>query len=191
MTVEALIQHYGYAAVLVGTFLEGETILVLGGFAAHRGYLGLPWVLLAAFAGTLFGDQLYFLLGRKYSAALLRRRPTWVRRIAQARRLIDRHRILVILAFRFLYGLRTVTPFAVGMSEVTFRQFLFLNAVGALAWTVVIGGAGYLFGQALELFLGDIRHFEMGIFALLAIVGALVWLIRYIRGRFQGEAGRR
>lgn len=191
MTVEALIQHYGYAAVLVGTFLEGETILVLGGFAAHRGYLELPWVLLAAFAGTLFGDQLYFLLGRKYSAALLRRRPTWVRRIAQARRLIDRHRILVILAFRFLYGLRTVTPFAVGMSEVTFRQFLFLNAVGALAWTVVIGGAGYLFGQALELFLGDIRHFEMGIFALLAIVGALVWLIRYIRGRFQGEAGRR
>jgi membrane protein DedA with SNARE-associated domain len=39
MTLESILDPYGYLAVLVGTFLEGETILVLGGFAAHRGYL--------------------------------------------------------------------------------------------------------------------------------------------------------
>ena len=48
-----LIQSYGYWAILAGTFLEGETILVLAGFAAHLGYLQLPWVILAAFAGSL------------------------------------------------------------------------------------------------------------------------------------------
>ncbi len=64
MTLESFIQTYGYLALLVGTFLEGETILVLAGFAAHLGYLNLPWVILVAFVGTLSGDQLFFYLGR-------------------------------------------------------------------------------------------------------------------------------
>jgi membrane protein DedA with SNARE-associated domain len=41
MTLESLVDAYGYVAVLVGTFLEGETIFVSGGFAAHRGYIWL------------------------------------------------------------------------------------------------------------------------------------------------------
>lgn len=101
MTIEAFIEHYGYAAVLVDTFFEGETILVLGGFAAHGGYLNLPWALLAAFAGTLFGDQLFSFPGRRYHGGLLCRHPNWVPRIARARQMIGRHRVLLILSFRF------------------------------------------------------------------------------------------
>ena len=41
MSLEALISHYGYAAVAIGTFFEGETILVIAGFASHQGYLAL------------------------------------------------------------------------------------------------------------------------------------------------------
>ena len=76
MTLESLVDAYGYVAVLVGTFLEGETILILGGFAAHRGYMALPWVILAAFIGSLCGDQLFFFLGRWHSQAILSKRPT-------------------------------------------------------------------------------------------------------------------
>jgi len=75
MTLESIVDTYGYVAVLLGTFLEGETILVLGGFAAHRGYLALPGVILAAFIGSLCGDQLFFFLGRRHSQAVLARRP--------------------------------------------------------------------------------------------------------------------
>lgn len=60
MTFEELISTYGYVAVGIGTFQEGETILILGGFASHRGYLELPWVIACAFLGTLFGDRFYF-----------------------------------------------------------------------------------------------------------------------------------
>ena len=72
MSLETMIATYGYGAVLVGTFLEGETVVLLGGFAAHRGYLDLPWVIAVAFAGSLLGDQLYFYLGRRHSARILR-----------------------------------------------------------------------------------------------------------------------
>ena len=45
-----LIQTYGYPAAFVGSMLEGETVLVLAGLAAHRAHLSLPvvWLLAAA-----------------------------------------------------------------------------------------------------------------------------------------------
>ena len=61
MDLQSIIENYGYAAILIGTFLEGETILVLAGLAAHQGYLVLSWVILAAFVGSLCGDQLFFI----------------------------------------------------------------------------------------------------------------------------------
>ncbi|MDD2409055.1 MAG: hypothetical protein PHF02_09530, partial [Tepidiphilus sp.] len=62
----ALVSQYGYLAVFVGCFLEGETILLLASYAARRGYLD-PWLVwaVAAFAGTL-GDLFFFWLGRRH-----------------------------------------------------------------------------------------------------------------------------
>lgn len=110
MSLETLISTYGYAAIGIGAFLEGETILILGGLAAHRGYLELPWVIVCAFLGTLFGDQLYFYIGRTKGKALLERRPHWKSKSEKVFLLLNRHQVWVILGFRFLYGLRTVTP---------------------------------------------------------------------------------
>lgn len=173
--MEVWIEQFGYLAVLVGTFLEGETILVLAGFAAHRGYLQLPWVIGAAFLGTLFGDQLFFYLGWKHSGYLLDRRQHWRSRIDAVQTRIQRHRVLIIILFRFLYGLRTITPFVLGMSKVPLRLFVPLNIIGALIWAVGIGTAGYFFGQAVEAFLGDIKRYEMWFFAALIVGGLLVW----------------
>jgi membrane protein DedA with SNARE-associated domain len=183
MTLESIVDTYGYLAVLLGTFLEGETILVLGGFAAHRGYLALPWVIVAAFFGSLCGDQLFFFLGRKHSQAVLARRPAWKARADKANRLLERFRAPFILIFRFLYGLRTVSPFVIGMSSVPVRQFIFLNAIGALVWAVVVGTGGYLFGSALEVVIGDVKRYEVEALLAIAIIGILVWTLHFYRRR--------
>jgi membrane protein DedA with SNARE-associated domain len=181
--LEHLIETYGYWAVLIGTFLEGETILVLAGFAAHQGYLQLPGVMLAACIGSLAGDQLLFYLGRRHSDFVLRRRPAWKQRFTKVEQKLMRHRNLFLISFRFLYGLRTVTPFMVGMSSVPTLVFVFLNAFSALLWAVAIGSGGYLFGRALELVLGKIKSYEIIVGAGLALAGLLIWLIHGIRRR--------
>ena len=127
MNWELIIGSYGYIALLVGTFLEGETILILAGFAAHLGYLHLPWVILVAFLGTLSGDQLFFYLGRRQSRFVLDKHPAWQRRLDRVERLFERYQTLLILGFRFLYGLRTVTPFVLGRSGVSPGYFFLLN----------------------------------------------------------------
>jgi len=182
--MEAYIEHFGYLAIFFGTLLEGETVLVLGGFAAHRGYLQLPLVMLAAMAGTVAGDQLFFYLGRRHSQTLLRRRPHWQAKLAKVEKMVASHRLLIILGFRFLYGLRTITPFALGASSVPARIFVPLNILGGVAWAVIIGGAGYLFGQGLENLFSHLKEIEFLVMGGIALAGAGVWLGHYraVRG---------
>ena len=188
MTLEWLVEHFGYVAVLVGGFVEGETIVLLGGFAAHRGYLSLVGVIAAAGAGTFFGDQLYFLLGRTRGAALLARRSDWQARADRVFTLARRHQTLLILGFRFLYGVRTLTPFVLGMSGVGALRFTLLDTLSTALWAVGVGLAGYALGDALQRTLGSVRHYEHAIFALVALIGALLWGVRWRRA--SAQAGR-
>jgi membrane protein DedA with SNARE-associated domain len=138
---------YGLWAVLIGTFLEGESILVAGAMAAHHGYMDIRLVLLAALVGSFFGDQLYFFLGRIYGRRFLLRHPKLQHRVAQVHRLLDRYHAIFILGFRFLYGLRTVAPFVLGTSSVAAKRFVPLNFMGAVLWSLTVGGIGYALGE--------------------------------------------
>jgi membrane protein DedA with SNARE-associated domain len=180
---ETLLKTYGYWAIFIGTFAEGETILILGGIAAKLGYLALPWVILSAFVGGFCGDQLFFYLGRTHSQRFLARLPSWKKRIDKAQRLLARFQTPLILGFRFLYGLRTVIPFVIGMSSVPRRRFIFLNTISALIWAIVVGTGGYLFGNILEIILGDIKHYERFILGAIAVIGMLLWAIHRYRYR--------
>ena len=181
MNWESIIGAYGYFAILIGTFFEGETILILGGLAAHLGYLYLPGVILVAFIGTLSGDQLFFYLGRRHSRAILARHPAWQGRLDRVQRLVEHYQTMLIIGFRFLYGLRTITPFALGMSRVPAGYFFFLNALSALLWGVVVGTAGYLFGNVLKIIMGDIKRYEIETFGAIAIIGGLIWALYFYR----------
>lgn len=181
MTIVQILQDYGYPAVLLGTALEGETILLLGGMAAHLGLLSLKWVIVCAFFGSLLGDQLFFLLGRRHGKAFLAKRPTWQQRSERVFRIMERHQNLLIVGFRFLYGLRTITPFALGTSRVSYMRFAILNTVGAAMWSIAIGSAGFYFGQVAERLLGDVKHYQLALMGGIAAIASLVWVIRVYR----------
>jgi membrane protein DedA with SNARE-associated domain len=155
-----LLAKYGYLTLFVGCVLEGESVLLLAGLAAHAGYLSLPVVLLVAFAGGTLGDQAYFLVGRRYGEPLLGRWPRFETPAARVRRLIERHSALLIVGVRFMYGLRLIGPIVIGMSEVPTWRFSVFNMIGAAIWAVAVGGAGYVFGHAIEWLLADLELFE-------------------------------
>jgi membrane protein DedA with SNARE-associated domain len=183
MSLETLISTYGYAAIVVGTFFEGETVLVLAGFAAHQGYLKLPWVLSCAFLGALCADQLYFYLGRTKGTQFLRKHPLWGVGSERVSDLLHRHGVSLMLGFRFLYGLRTLTPFLIGASRIPPVRFLAFDTLGATLWAGSIGVCGYLFGQVLELLIGKIERYELLLFIALALLGVVIWCIHWYKRR--------
>lgn len=175
---EAYIIHFGYIVILLSTFFAGEAILVLAGFLAHRGYLTFPLVVLVAFTGSLISDQLYFFLGRKKGLAYLDKHPSWKTKSDHIRNLMQRHQNLVILLFRFVYGIRSITPFLIGVSDVSSFKFLVLNAVGAMTWAIALTSLGYVFGHAAELLLDDIQKYEFIIMGFIILVGLVVWMLK-------------
>ncbi|GFK94327.1 Inner membrane protein YohD [Fundidesulfovibrio magnetotacticus] len=176
--LEGLIRDYGYLALFVGTFLEGETILLVAGFLAFSGQLDLWLCILAAFAGSLSGDQTAFYVGRWKGRQFVENRPKWKSRVARVHKMLDRFHEVLILTFRFFYGVRNLTPFILGTTDISGLKFFALNAIGAFVWAVSFGYAGYFFGTVVASVLKDVHRIEMYILGAAAVVGLTVWYVR-------------
>ncbi len=170
MDAATLIHDFGYAAILIGTFIEGETILILAGFAAHQGLLRIDLAILAAFLGSAAGDQLWFALARWRGRPFVEARPKLAEKLAPATRWLEKYPTLFILGFRFVYGIRNVAPVAIGLSAIPIRKFVLLNLLAAAIWATSFGLAGYSFGQAVEHFLGDLKDMQLKILGGIALL---------------------
>ena len=189
LELASLIERFGYVVSFAGSLIEGETVLILSGFAAHRGYLALPAVVAIGTLGGALGDVIYFFLGRRYGRSLLSRYPRFAPAATRVRTMIERHPNATIVAIRFMYGLRSVGPAVIGMTEITYARFLVLNAIGASLWSCVWVGAGYFVGAAAERVLTDIEKIEHELLiaaVALTIVATIVLRIRRARIRSPG-----
>ncbi len=175
--LQQFLQDFGYFALFLGTFFEGETILVLAGFLAFRGYMDINLVVIVAFFGSYAGDQLWYFLGRKHGRKLLARKPRWQMMGDRALEHIRRHPDIWVLSFRFVYGLRTVMPVAIGLSGYPPGRYLLLNGIGAAIWAAALAAAAYHFGAILEglLGLGSVKKYELWVLGGLLLVGLLLW----------------
>jgi len=182
--MELLIAKYGYVAILIGTIFEGGTLLSMGGFAAHQGYMKLvPWVIFFGSIGSFTDAQIWFCLGRSSGTAIVKKRPKWKHRLEKIDIWLKRYHTWFIVIARFIPGFRTVSSLAIGMSGVPLGRFIFLNAIGALLWASVVSISGFLSGRILKMLLGEIKHLELPIFIGIAVTGAAIWAFSHYRGR--------
>ena len=183
MDLQQIISDYGYLALFILTFLEGETVLVIAGFLAFQGKLELPLVIITAFLGTFAGDQTFFYLGRFKGIAFLEKRPLWHSKTDKVFDMLSRHQIKVVLGFRFLYGIRNVTPFVIGASRMNPLKFFGLNFLGALVWAAAVGYLGFQFGHLAEAMMGRIQKYEMYILGFIVVVGLFLFWRKTLNGK--------
>jgi len=189
MDLPALLHQYGYLLIFIGTFAEGETLLMLGGYFAHRGYLDLGGVMATAFVAAVCGDQLFFHVGRNHATRLFERFPHLHDKVRIAVHRAERHQNLVVLGMRFLWGLRIALPLAMGMTRMNGRKFFWLNLLSAAVWSVMFASLGYGSGQLFERLVDDLRHYELRIAGALVFIGATVLLIRWLSARRPERSG--
>jgi membrane protein DedA with SNARE-associated domain len=170
------IEAYGYWAMLAGGFLQGEIVLILGGFVAHRGYLDLPLVILMGLAGCLTADLFYFSLGRIRGRSLLEKRSSWKPQVARVQKLLESYDSLFIIGFRFLYGIRAISLIVLGTSKVKTVKFLFLNTLSASIYTALLGICGYVFGIAVAVLFRDIQRYETWVILAIALLATAFWI---------------
>ena len=167
-----------YPIILLWTFVEGETIVILCAAASME--LGIPVELLAltAFLGSFLGDQTYYNIGRRYGAPLLMRWPKFEERIDWAFQLVKDHPTAFILSFRFIYGIRNLAPFVIGISGVPRMKYLVLNLIAAMIWAHSFAWGGRWVGRELEIWLGPSKWVALGAFFVLALAVGIVGYMR-------------
>ena len=170
---EELIRGWSYGAIVLGTFIEGEVVLIAAGTLCQQGVLSFPLVLLAGCAGSLAWSQCWFRLGRRLGLRSVERRVAWRARAEKICRWLGRHATVFVLGFRFIAGMGTVAPLFLGASGYPMKRFIGLDVMGAAAWTIVFSGAGCGLSAALGRLLGR----PLGLPELLATVAFFVILL--------------
>ena len=139
----ACLAHWGYLAVAVGTFLEGEATLLAAGAIAQRQNLYLPWVVLCGALGSIAWSQLWFRAGRRLGDALYQQRPEWRARASRVQRAIQSYACGYVLVCRFIIGMGTAGPAMFGAAGFSPRRFLLLDALGAALWSAALSATGW------------------------------------------------
>jgi membrane protein DedA with SNARE-associated domain len=161
------VQEWGYVAVFLGSLIEGESVIFIAGFFAHLGILSLPKIIAVSFVATLFADQALYHVGRHYGNHFLDKFPSFKPRADKAFRLLRRYDNIFILSFRFIWGIRIISPIIIGSSGVGFKRFLILNLIAAIIWSVGSCVAAYYFAHLIM----DEFHFVSKIVLGLVVVG--------------------
>jgi membrane protein DedA with SNARE-associated domain len=189
MEINRLIAEHGawfYLIAFIWTFLEGETVVLFAGFAAAQGMLN-PFLLLAATGlGSFAGDQSWFWVGRHFGSRLLDRFPRWRFGVEAALRWLERYNTGFILSFRFIYGVRNFSSFAMGMSAIRGKRFLALNFLAAALLAAGFIAVGYFLGHAFRAVLGDLaRSFSLAMLGVFVAIACGVGLVHRVQRRRQ------
>jgi membrane protein DedA with SNARE-associated domain len=149
---ELLIQwlrEYGYPILFVWSIAEGEIGLVMAGLLCHTGDMNIFISIGVAAFGGFIGDQIYFYLGRYNRQYTLDFFHTHRRKVALAHLLLRKYGWPVIFAQRYLYGLRTIIPMAIGTTKYDNKQFALINFLSAIVWASLTITLTYIFGDVI------------------------------------------
>lgn len=187
MNPTAIVDALGYPAAGLGILIEsagvpfpGEALLLAAAAWAAARHHSLGLVILFGFTGAVVGSNIGYYLGYRGGrpfverfGSLFRIRPE---HIARSEMFFARHGDKAVLSSRFVLGLRTWGSMLAGMSRMPFIRFQVFSTIGALAWAIVVGAAGYLLGNNLSLITAIIRDIGIGglVLVVLILVVALV-----------------
>ncbi|MBW8309576.1 MAG: DedA family protein [Candidatus Paracaedibacteraceae bacterium] len=175
-----IVKEWGYLAVLLGSMIEGESVILTACVMAYMGYLSIAKIVAIAFMGTLIADQGLYYVGRVYGHRILERFPKLKVPSEKAFRLLKRWDIWYILSFRFIYGIRIISPVVIGAGGIPPSRFIPLNFISAIVWTSVSCTGGYLLGKGIEAIDFSVVEryiflFSAGLLALVIGIGYMGW----------------
>lgn len=189
-----------YLVVLFGSMIEGETIILTASALAAAGYLSIYKVGSIAFCSTLLVDQALFFIGhflyKNPGRPLSERYPKLYKKSRRAVVLLKKYDTWFILSFRFIYGIRAISPVVIGLCGSQPPRFMFLNAVSALVWAVISCSLGYCLGDFLfddngRIIEQHMHHLQYGILGVIVGIAGLVVMGRKIAQHREERKRRR
>jgi membrane protein DedA with SNARE-associated domain len=199
-TLRQWLQHWGYGVIFAamlaenaGLPLPGETVTLLGGYAAGSGHLHVLGVIGAAASGAILGDNIGYWVGRRAGWSfllrvgdLLRQSPEQMERLRES---FLRHAGKSVLLGRFVAVLRVIAGPMAGAVGMPYRRFLLCNAAGAILWAVTMVSLAWVGGRWIpfERMVKGVVEFGLGALLLLVVTLVVPKLLERLEQRLPGE----
>jgi len=167
---------YGYIVLFLYSLGGGFVALLGAGVLSFMGKMDISLSIAIAFSANFIGDSLMFYMSRYHKKEMMEYFKKHRRKLAFSHLLLKKHGSWIIIVKKFIYGLKTLIPLAVGLTKYDFWKFSGYNAIGAAIWAVVVGGLSYLFGGALIEGYKVVADKPYLAPVMLIIVGGSVWL---------------
>lgn len=176
------LREYGYIVLFFWSILEGEMGLIMAGIFSHMGDMSLPISIAVGGFGGFIGDQIYFYIGRFNKRYIHNKLRSQRRKFAIAHLLLKKYGWPVIFVQRYMYGMRTVIPMAIGLTQYSSRQFAIVNFISAIFWASITIIPAYYYGSEI---LNILKWIKGHWFFAIPLIGSFVWLIIYNMNRLE------
>lgn len=198
--VQGLMDSMGYLGILLLMILENlfppipsELIMPSAGFAAARGEMSLPIVILMGVLGSVIGTLPLYYIGRAFGeerlVAWADKHGKWLtlsgKDIRKADDWFDQHGTKAVLFGRMVPGIRSLLSLPAGMSEMPMPKFLIYSAIGSGLWATALAYAGYVLGEnydRVEQYISPISKIVLAA----VVVAAVAWFLKRRRDQQAG-----
>ena len=200
--LEDLLNTWGYGVVFAAMVLEsaglplpGETVTLLGGYAAGSGHLNLAGVIAAASSGAMVGDSIGYWVGRRAGWPLLLRVGRLLRQSPEQMETLRiqflNHAGKSVLLGRFVAVLRVVAGPMAGAVGMPYGRFLVFNCTGALLWATTMVSLAWLGGRWIpfQRMVEGVLEFGIGALVLVALIVAVPKLLSWWESRLLDRSG--
>lgn len=143
------LETYGYIGLFLYSLGGGFIALVGAGVLSFMGKMDLTTVIVIAFISNAIGDVLLFYMARYQKSTLMEGLRKQRRKLALAHIMMKKRGSWIILIQKFVYGIKTLIPIAIGLTKYDFKKFVILNILSAAVWALVFGLGSYYSGGAL------------------------------------------
>jgi len=165
--MEELIRDWGYIILFLYSFGGGFLALVVAGILSFSGELNIFVTILVAGAANLMGDQFLFTIARKNKSQAKQMMQKHRRKIAMAHLMMKKYGSWVIFLQKYIYGIKTLIPLAMGLTKYDYKKFFLFNIFATAIWAVLIGTASYMMGDLVYTYIEEFKTYGLAFVAII------------------------
>lgn len=167
---------YGYIGLFIYSLGGGFVALIGAGVLSYMGKMDIGTAIAIAFVANALGDVLLFYMARYQKTMMMEGLRKHRRKLALAHVMMKKNGSWIILIQKFVYGIKTLIPIAIGLTKYDFKKFAILNVASSAVWALVFGLGSYYSGSLLVKFAETISDKPWIAPIILVVFGGALWL---------------
>lgn len=167
---------YGYIGLFLYSLGGGFVALVGAGVLSFMGKMDLTLSIMIAFFANALGDMMLLYMARYQKSMMMEGLRQHRRKLALSHILMKKYGSWIILFQKFVYGIKTLIPIAIGLTKYDFKKFAILNIFSSAIWALSFGLGSYYSGGVLVEFAKIISDKPWIAPIILLVFGGLTWL---------------